>query len=344
MDKKWIKNLVSSMDIQKGDIVLIQYWGEHEETKMLNEFSAELACAGAFSFYMQYTVEYFSNVFSEENCNLECYPEQFFQIFEPVNVVIDLLAVFPGSVGRHINNKYRPVFQDYMKNLFNVLRKKEKVIQLRLPSKEMAESAHIDYHQFQKILLEAYSVDYNNLKRSCEQRIKVLKDFAEVQVVSEHGCSLKFSVRDREWYMDAGNGDYPSGEIYIAPLEDSAEGELYLEKAYFDGIELEHLRLSFNSGKLVKSNSDSFNKILKEIPSGGDVLAEFGIGLNTKIDAVAGYTVLDEKCYGTIHIGLGMNIDFGGKNEVPFHEDIVFRADVYFDNELLIEQGRFTDL
>lgn len=339
MDYSWIGNLVKHMGIQKGEIVLLQYWGEEEDTKIMNHFAGKLAEVGAFTYSIQHTVDYYASVYAELNPDIACCPERFFNIFDAADVVIDLLAVSPGSVGRKISENKIPIFRDYMKKLFDRLREKEKMIQLRLPSDEMAQALNINPDSFKRLLLNAYSVDYDNLKIICEQKCNQLKNYNEIKIISDNADILSFSIKDRKWFIDAGNGDFPSGEIYIAPIEGSAEGKLSIEKTYFDGMLLENLELNFQKGKLISSNNDEFNEILKSLPENAEVLAEFGIGLNDKIDELSGNTVLDEKGYGTIHIAIGMNADFGGNNNVYFHEDFVFKADVYFDNQLLIKKG-----
>ena len=61
-------------------------------------------------------------------------------------------------------------------------------------------------------------------------------------------------------------------------------------------------------------------------------LAELGIGLNSSF-GLTGDTLLDEKVAGTLHLGFGNNLSFGGKNGVPYHADAVIKdADLYLDD------------
>ena len=55
----------------------------------------------------------------------------------------------------------------------------------------------------------------------------------------------------------------------------------------------------------------------------GNVVCEFGIGINEGINELTGYELLDEKMLGTFHIAIGNNTMFGGKNDSPLHQDFV---------------------
>ncbi|MGL5634500.1 MAG: hypothetical protein ACRDDL_05515 [Sarcina sp.] len=67
------------------------------------------------------------------------------------------------------------------------------------------------------------------------------------------------------------------------------------------------------------------------------VIAEFGIGLNENVKEIIGYSVLDEKCKGTVHIAIGSNKMFGGNNESSLHFDFVCVPDlIKLDDEIFI--------
>jgi len=56
---------------------------------------------------------------------------------------------------------------------------------------------------------------------------------------------------------------------------------------------------------------------------------------------ISGYSLEDEKVLGTIHIGVGNNISFGGDNDVAVHLDaVVFKASVEIDGRVILDRGR----
>jgi len=72
-------------------------------------------------------------------------------------------------------------------------------------------------------------------------------------------------------------------------------------------------------------------------------IAEFGIGTNPKAK-ISGNILEDEKVFGTIHIALGNNYDFGGKVKAPIHLDgIIKEPTVLIDGEYLFGGGVWRD-
>ena len=68
-------------------------------------------------------------------------------------------------------------------------------------------------------------------------------------------------------------------------------------------------------------------------------IAEFGVGTNPKA-RISGNILEDEKVFGTVHIALGSNYDFGGHVKVPIHLDgIIKNPTVLIDGEYLFRNG-----
>jgi leucyl aminopeptidase (aminopeptidase T) len=57
---------------------------------------------------------------------------------------------------------------------------------------------------------------------------------------------------------------------------------------------------------------------------------------------LTGKIIEDEKKLGTLHLGFGMNIDFGGKNESKTHNDfLVLNPTLEIDGKTLLKSGVF---
>ena len=70
------------------------------------------------------------------------------------------------------------------------------------------------------------------------------------------------------------------------------------------------------------------------------LVAEFGIGTNDTA-RLKGCTLEDEKVLGTVHLAIGNNISFGGKNDVSIHLDgVVYNATVVIDGRKILDRGR----
>lgn len=101
------------------------------------------------------------------------------------------------------------------------------------------------------------------------------------------------------------------------------EGTIKIPKANLLGRSYENIEMEFEHGKLIKCNTAQMLNILKSI-EGADVLCELGIGMNVNAH-LCSVDYIDEKVYGTCHIGFGANTMFGGKNNSRFHADFVFK-------------------
>ncbi|HET7856073.1 MAG TPA: aminopeptidase [Gaiellaceae bacterium] len=151
------------------------------------------------------------------------------------------------------------------------------------------------------------------------------------------GTDLVLRVAGRTWETDAtpieagGFNNYPNGEVFIAPLEDSAEGVLVVDLTVpytVDGLVDEPVLLRFEGGSVQSIEGGRAAEMLRELvdeagPS-GRVIAELGIGFNPTISPW-GHVLFDEKAAGTAHVAIGNNTgQYGGVNESTIHVDCVF--------------------
>jgi len=160
-------------------------------------------------------------------------------------------------------------------------------------------------------------------------------DYCEIG--SPLGTDLVLGVSGRPFVIDAGIltepgsfGNLPAGEVFIAPLEGTAEGTLVLEwgpLARFNAP----LTVTIRKGRVVSVDGDDegdvrwLEEALAAHPENCNI-AELGIGTNPK--AVRPDNVLEsEKILGTVHVAFGDNHTFGGRTVAPFHQDfVVFSA------------------
>jgi len=150
-------------------------------------------------------------------------------------------------------------------------------------------------------------------------------------------------------------GNVPAGEIFIAPLENSADGEFLVNGAV--GNEKltggREVLLTFDRGRLVRHQYVGTQREVAELVEAqsiaeerthGDcwrVIAELGIGLNRMIPGITGIPLLDEKKYGTVHIAVGHNMGYGGRNDCrSIHCDITtIGPTVQIDGQRVIDCG-----
>ncbi|MBI2655513.1 aminopeptidase [Candidatus Woesearchaeota archaeon] len=190
------------------------------------------------------------------------------------------------------------------------------------------------------------NVDFSKLKFINDKLIKKLNNKNKISITTAKGTDIEFSIQGRKWISDDGIytkkgsfGNLPAGEVFIAPLEGKANGNIVCD-ASVGGIGKVDMDITINvkNGFIQDINggkiSKQFQKLLKNKLYRN--VAELGIGTNYKA-IITGEVLEDEKVLDTCHIAFGNNRHFGGKVDVPFHVDFVIRnPKIYADGKLII--------
>ena len=178
----------------------------------------------------------------------------------------------------------------------------------------------------------AITADYSKVESLTDYYCGLLNAGNKVTIRKED-TSLSFSIKGRKGIPSTGifrekgeAGNLPSGESYIAPLEDSANGTILIDGSIAGvGIVEEPVLLTIEDGRLISASGEQGRRLLELLGDGnGRVIAEFGIGTN-KNARLTGNVLEDEKVYGTVHIAFGSNKPFGGTNEAGVHIDCVIK-------------------
>ncbi len=177
------------------------------------------------------------------------------------------------------------------------------------------------------------NVDWEALAKRTRLLAKEVNTAEQIEMNSPNGSFISFSKKGRKAGSDTGVltkrgsfGNLPAGEVYLAPIEGTANGRLILEWAPTRQL-TSPITLIVKDGYVVDiDGTDEYAEYLRgkvaERKDNGNI-AEFGMGTNDR--AKRPDNVLEsEKILGTIHIALGDNSSFGGKIKAPFHQDFVF--------------------
>jgi hypothetical protein len=220
------------------------------------------------------------------------------------------------------------------------------------------------------VLASAINVDYEHAVARCEDLALALAVGEHATLTtyvmspdgepcSSHALHIELGGFKRMSVVSTGVippgtwGNLPGGETFIAPIENTAHGEIAINGAFKNHV-LNHdeaLVLTFEASRLVGAPRGpeaivrAFDTIFASARSRGDQyydsLAEFGIGVNQGVKALTGNSLFDEKCAGTVHIALGDSSGFGGKYRSDFHEDLITRApSLTIDGKTVLENGR----
>lgn len=193
--------------------------------------------------------------------------------------------------------------------------------------------------------------DYSIVEKVTDQYAELLTQAASCRVITERNHEIILNLSGRKGiastgvYRNSGQaGNLPSGEAYIAPLEDGANGEFCVNGSIVGvGILQSPIILKLKQGRLIEILGDQSGEVARAIPDNtlSRTIGELGIGTNTQAH-LTGIILEDEKISGSIHLAFGTNVSFGGTVKASSHIDCVtLNPTVYFDDVLVIQDGKF---
>lgn len=322
-----IEKIVNAIGIAPQSVVLLNFWGEDEDRHVLHAFEEAVVAAGAAPLVMQHSRKGYAALFARMTS--EVFTERYFEYLAPADVAMDIFMAPPSLAGADIPEAAVPLYRAYLRGMFQRLMKMEKFVQIRMPTAANAQGTGLSGEDFVARMTRAYDIDYEQLRADCAQRIAQTEGRVQA-VVHTEGCELVLSLASRSWHMDAGDGDFPCGEVYIAPVEACTNGTVRFETLHLPEGTYHHVVLTIEKGQVVACSDAKLDEYLKSLPEGGRMVGELGLGMNPNVTETVGYPVLDEKMAGTFHLGLGMNLPFGGTNESESHIDLVGKGSVTF--------------
>jgi len=217
--------------------------------------------------------------------------------------------------------------------LRNVLGAKPYVITI-FPTAAFAQDAEMSLGEFEDMVFAAMFADqpdpaaaWRALRARQQRLIARLAGAKDVRIVGA-GTDLTFSLRGRRFINSDGRRNMPSGEVFSAPVEDSAEGAIEFDfPACHAGRAIESVRLVFRRGVVVEAGAarnEPFLRAMLKTDAGASRLGEFGIGTNPRLRRFTRNILLDEKIGGTIHLALGRAYpEAGGLNRSAIHWDLI---------------------
>ena len=174
-----------------------------------------------------------------------------------------------------------------------------------------------------------------------------LEDKDEILLQGED-IDLRLSIKGRRFEVADGRLNFPDGEIFTAPVEDSVSGWVrFRYPTIVGGREVRDIKLWFEDGRVVKSDAskgEEFLKQLLETDAGARTLGEWGIGTNYSITSFTKNILFDEKLGGTIHFAVGATYpETGGLNQSGIHWDMICdmsHSQMLADGELFYRDGK----
>ena len=218
-----------------------------------------------------------------------------------------------------------------------------------VPNEAFAQQSSMSHDQAMSLFFDATLCDWA-AEGERYRAIQQLFQAAETVRIVGEGTDLTFSTEGRQYHIEDGHINMPGGEVYTAPVEDSAEGHIYFEHPGVLAGQLMHgIRLTFSKGLVVEATAESNQDFLLSVldtDAGSRRIGEFAIGTNPGITRFCNNIFYDEKIAGTVHLGIGRSYaSCGGTNQSALHWDIIKdmrrNGQIYLDGRLVFENGRF---
>jgi aminopeptidase len=232
-----------------------------------------------------------------------------------------------------------------------------------VPTHAYAQDAGMSLSEFSEFVYEACFLNdpdpaqrWRDLGAEQQRLVDHLKGKKSVRVVARD-TDLSLSVEGRTFINADGRKNFPDGEFFTGPVEDSVNGTIrYSFLAIFGGREVEDIRLRFEGGRVVEASAGRNNEFLQQMldmDEGARRLGEFAVGNNYGIQRFTRNILFDEKIGGTVHLALGASYpDTGGVNQSALHWDMICDlrspenggsgdgGEVWVDGELFLKDGR----
>jgi aminopeptidase len=223
------------------------------------------------------------------------------------------------------------------------------------PTQAFAQDAEMSLREFEDFVYNGCLVHepdpikaWRTISKKQQRLADWLSKAREIHVVGPD-TDLKLEVTGRKWVNCDGHENFPDGEVFTGPIEQSVNGHIrYTYPACHFGREVEDVRLKFKDGKVIKATAaknEQFLLKMLETDKGARYVGEFSFGTNSGIQQFTKNTLFDEKIGGTIHLALGKGYpESGSKNKSAIHWDMVCDlrdgGEVRVDGTLFLKDGK----
>jgi aminopeptidase len=224
------------------------------------------------------------------------------------------------------------------------------------PTDAYAQDADMDTEAYTAFVLAACKLDRDDpvaawveLRDEQQRLIDWLEGKKEVRLTGPD-IDLTLSIAGRTWINSDGKRNFPSGEVFTGPVEDSVNGTIrFSYPVVTAGREIDDIRLRFEQGRVVEASAAKNEAYLLQqldADEGARYLGEFAFGTNFDIQRFTKNILFDEKIGGTVHMALGAGYpETGSTNQSAIHWDMIADlrqgGQVDVDGEPFLRDGTF---
>jgi aminopeptidase len=224
------------------------------------------------------------------------------------------------------------------------------------PTQAYAQAAGMSLLQYETFVYEACKVHLDDPVAAWEAVDAAQQKLTDWLAGKKHlhvkgaNIDLQMSIEGRKFLNACGHANFPDGEIFTGPVEDSVNGWVkFTYPAFYGGNEVNGIRLVFKDGLVTDATAERNEEFLISVldtDAGSRRLGEFAIGTNNDIQRFSGTILFDEKIGGTVHMALGQGYPKSGSvNTSSVHWDMIcdMRAggEIVVDGERFYQDGKF---
>ncbi len=258
---------------------------------------------------------------------------------------LTVLKTDPGKFRKEIPSKAMEVLRQTPAIYVNVMRgvREEAPFRMRLIKLETEEHkarlGHcpgITMDMLTEGALAFTEDEHVKMQTSARHLMDALHHTIQIEISSPAGTELSLRVNGRSFFTDTVIDrktmkwmNLPTGEVLVAPVEDSLNGELVCDMAVGGVGPLKTpVVLSTRNGKVHETqckNAQTLRRVRDSLNTdeNSSIVGEFAFGINPKARFTDEFLEA-EKILGTIHIAFGNNSDFpGGQNPSKNHLDFL---------------------
>lgn len=338
-----------SMKVKKGERVLIGSSSELAKPLVLEVYKKVLKAGGhpSVNIAFEETANIFYSMASKEQ--LLYFPKAKFFEAKNVDCVVNIRAAVNKKALSNIDSKAISMRSKVLMPIQEEIVNRKRWVICNFPTNALAQETDMSLEEYEDFLYTATNINWEKVKKE-EVKLKRVLDRGKIVRITGKDTDLCLSIKGRKAIPCFGERNMPDGEVFLSPVENSAEGQIYYDlPAIYQGKEVLGIRLKFRKGKVVEASAEkneNFLIAMLDTDKGARYLGELGIGTNYGIRHFSKDILFDEKIGGTVHLAVGRSYkDAGGKNESAIHWDMIKDlrngGAIYIDGRLIQKNGRF---
>lgn len=349
-----------SLDIKKGEKLLIR--GDISTLPLLRECYRQALQLGALPQVRLEDSDLREILLKNgEQEQIKYVPADYYKAFETIDASLTLWGESNTRMLTNVNPEILKLEAQGLSELKNLFFEREAKNELRwslsvFPTQGHAQEASMSLSEFEDFVYGAGHIDvddpiakWKEIEKEQKKICDILDTKKDFRIVSRD-TDLKMSIQGRKWVNCCGHVNFPDGEVFTGPVEDSVEGHIrFSYPGIYGGREIEDIHLTFEKGKVIKAKAGKGEKLLHQLletDEGAKYVGEIAVGTNHNIQRFTRNMLFDEKIGGTVHLAVGRSIPRTlAKNKSAIHWDMLCDmkdgGEIYADGKLIYKGGKF---